>query len=110
MLWVKNEQSEEFYNELLKAVKETPNLRLRDRVAIRTLRFTPRLLNQVHQQCNELVQEEFEADMDSFSAAYPDAVKFNGESYGIDWNGLTNFLKEILPIILPLILKLLTGV
>ncbi len=107
--WVQDKQLESFHKNLLAAAVQN-NAPLRQRVAIRVLGRFPNLLEKVHEECCKLVQDEFEANPEEFTASYPTAVKYNGDSYGIDWNGLTNFFKEILPIILPLILKLLTGV
>lgn len=107
--WAEDKQLESFHKNLLAAAVQS-NAPLRQRVAIRVLGRFPNLLERVHEECCKLVEDEFEENPEEFSASYPTAVKYNGDSYGIDWNGLTNFFKEILPIILPLILKLLTGV
>jgi len=90
-----------FYSELLRTAKE--HGRPSDVFAVRMLRLRPKKLAQLHDQCCNQVVDMYNVD----PSAYSDAVRFQGDSYSINWEGLTNFLKEILPIILPVILKLL---
>jgi hypothetical protein len=99
-----------FHRALLTAARESgqPGTVLR----LRMLRLFPARLAELHDQCCEEVIERFESspdDLPAGSVSY--STNADGEAvYGINWEGLTNFLKEILPIILPIILKLLVGV
>lgn len=84
-----------FRNELMKAAIAAHNegtLSRADLVRLRFATLMPRLLSQVHDCCCE--------------QAMADGKITSVE--GIDWKGLADFLKEILPLILPLILQLLS--
>jgi hypothetical protein len=99
-----------FHRALLAAARESgqPGAVLR----LRMLRLFPAKLQELHDQCCEEVIEAFSDNPNSLpagSVSYSTDAEGN-DVYGINWDGLTNFLKEILPIILPIILKLLVGV
>lgn len=98
-----------FHQELLAAARESGDRSLVFR--IRSLRLFPRALARLHDECCQEVVERYEANDDSLPAG---AVSYSTGSdgvaiYGVNWEGLAGFLKEILPLIvelLPVILKL----
>jgi hypothetical protein len=99
----------QFHQELLAAARESGDRSLVFR--IRSLRLFPRALAGLHDECCQEVVERYEANDDSLPAG---AVSYSTGSdgvaiYGVNWEGLAGFLKEILPLIvelLPVILKL----
>jgi hypothetical protein len=99
----------QFHQELLAAARESGDRSLVFR--IRSLRLFPRALARLHDECCQEVVERYEANDDSLPAG---AVSYSTGSdgvaiYGVNWEGLAGFLKEILPLIvelLPVILKL----
>jgi hypothetical protein len=99
----------QFHQELLAAARESGDRSLVFR--IRSLRLFPRALARLHDECCQEVVERYEANDDSLPAG---AVSYSTGSdgvaiYGVNWEGLAGFLKEILPLVvelLPVILKL----
>jgi hypothetical protein len=99
----------QFHQELLAAARESGDRSLVFR--IRSLRLFPRALARLHDECCQEVVERYKANDDSLPAG---AVSYSTGSdgvaiYGVNWEGLAGFLKEILPLIielLPVILKL----
>jgi hypothetical protein len=100
----------QFHQELLAAARESGDRSLVFR--IRSLRLFPRALANLHDECCQEVIERFESDDDLSLPA--GAVSYSTGSdgvaiYGVNWEGLAGFLKEILPLIvelLPVVLKL----
>ena len=90
-----------FYAQVLAWAKE--NGTIRERLAVRSLRLFPGRLRQLQDTVVEELAEQYDDDPTKFGAA----VWYGDHGYGINWEGLTQFLKEILPIVLPILLKLL---
>lgn len=90
-----------FYSQVLNWAKE--NGSIRERLAVRSLRLFPGRLRQLQDTVVEELTEQYDADPTKFGTA----VWYGDQGYGINWDGLANFLKEILPIVLPILLKLL---